>query len=93
MIYFTCFFESIKHVQVLSNYGYDVVDGDGEFQCKIDVTDLEKLRHLIVGLKSNDDHELLTILEDHCHDFDSDGESISSTFEEEIHSLIRSKTE
>jgi hypothetical protein len=89
MIYFTCFFESANYVEIFSKNNFHVQDGDGEFQCKIDVSNLDHFKSFISELKSNNNKELLTILEDCCYDFESTGEDIPDTLEDEILEIIK----
>jgi hypothetical protein len=88
MIYFTCFFDAVSFVEIFTKYNYKVVDGDGEFQCKVDVSNLVNFENFISYLKSTNNTELLTLLEDHCHDFESDQEEFDESIEDEIYNLI-----
>ncbi len=89
MTYFTCFFDSVSFVEIFTKYNYKVIDGDGEFQCKVDISDLENFKNFLLELKSTNNVELLTLLEDHCHDFESDEEEFDESIEDEIYNLIK----
>ena len=89
MIYFTCFFESVKFVEIFTSNNFKVEDGDGEFKCKIDVSDLNKFKSFVSELKSNNNQELLTLLEDSCYDFESTGEDILDSLEDDVLNIIK----
>lgn len=88
MIYFTVYTDSLNAVKVFSNFNFTCEEGDGEFQIRIDLSELDNFHALIGYLQSNGKSEILQLLEDWCMDFQSDGEEIPSGFEDEILEII-----
>jgi hypothetical protein len=88
MIYYTCFTDKYSYLNDFSKFNFEINDGDGEFQIKINLSDLDNFHSFIGYLKTNRKSEILQLLEDWCQDFQSIGEEISEGFEDEILEII-----
>ena len=88
MIYFICYFDSVSAANTFSEFGYEVWDGDNEFNAKINVTNPEEFKRFLNDLKQNNKKDIIEILDTYCNSFESDGEDIPEGLEDEIYSLI-----
>ena len=84
MIYYTCFTDKYSFLNDFSKFGFEINDGDGEFQIKINLSDLDNFYAFIGYLKTNGKSEIIQFLEDWCYDFQSDGEDIPVGLDDEI---------
>jgi hypothetical protein len=50
MIYFICYFDSVSAANTFSEFGYEVWDGDDEFNAKINVSNPEEFKSFVNAL-------------------------------------------
>jgi len=51
MIYFICYFDSASAATTFSEFGYEVWDGDDEFNAKINVSNQHQFKSFLNALK------------------------------------------
>ena len=63
MIYFICYFDSVSAANTFSEFGYEVWEGDGELNAKINVSNTEEFKSFLNALKQNNKQNIIEILE------------------------------